>query len=324
MSPKPGFRRGILTTQSRPAREYAHSDSHRTFLCGLSMGLNLAKSPLFALCIFQPSSFSQTPLQHARPGRGSLGGRVARDASPSGDCDPQALKPSALRKLLRSVARDASPSGDCDPGLGPVGALPRGCTRCFPVRGLRHSPMPQGPMGATHGLHEMLPRQGIATPSGCTPGPARACGRVARDASPSGDCDRAKKRAAREPSRVLHEMLPRQGIATQEVEPRPQRSAKVRVARDASPSGDCDFTSAVGHEDTARVMGLHEMLPRQGIATPKRITRSFFMASPLLHEMLPRQGIATFQRRARPMGRASGVARDASPSGDCDPIPRAP
>ncbi len=190
MSPKPGFRRGILTTQSRPARKYAHSNSHRTFLCGLSMDPNLAKSPLFALCIFQASSFSQTPLQHARPGRGSLGGRVARDASPSGDCDP--------RRQLHGFRHWAGCTR-CFPvrGLRPIYPRPRGlalrrlsCTRCFPVRGLRHGHLVRADkVVRTTRLHEMLPRQGIAT------GPARP-----------GEPPR--------PRRWLHEMLPRQGIAT--------------------------------------------------------------------------------------------------------------
>jgi hypothetical protein len=238
MSPKPGFRRGILTTQSRPAREYAHSDSHRTFLCGLSMGLNLAKSPLFALCIFQPSSFSQTPLQHARPGRGSLGGRVARDASPSGDCDFIASS-SVMLPPIR-VARDASPSGDCDKGVV-----------------LNHAGL--------HELHEMLPRQGIATIRGL--GPTLVAGfTLLHEMLPRQGIATLLSAPLLSLTLTLHEMLPRQGIATP-FPPRVVQEPHSAVARDASPSGDCDASMYAPSSPGASRPKLHEMLPRQGIAT---------------------------------------------------------
>ncbi len=285
-----------MTTQSRPAREYAHSDSHRTFLCSLSMSLNLTKSPLFALCIFQASSFSQTPLQHARPGRGSLGGRVGRDASPSGDCNRKRSK--GLQRWGRAwldemlprqgiathhattpisshadgVGRDASPSGDCNrsphPQSFPCPSL--ALDEMLPRQGIATSIPHQRPRTTLtlQRLDEMLPRQGIATPR-ITARAGALCSLKLdemlprqRIATPDGDWDYVFKDEAVCWTRCF----PVRGLRPTIWAPSGNPTGFAKVGRDASPSGDCDLPGLLIREK-AEANGLHEMLPRQGIAT---------------------------------------------------------
>ncbi len=296
-------------------------------------------------------------------------GHVARDASPSGDCDRPPGSRASRVWWAQSVARDASPSGDCDlrKQLTSPSFLLSRCTRCFPVRGLRlssfmgyprcaleillHEMLPrQGiatprragrPPRCPGGLHEMLPRQGIATePMLPYLGPIGSIVRCTRCFPVRGLRLDGPLEVPGPEAGVLHEMLPRQGIATSISKlfrsstslivsctrcfpvrglrlllALPHRlGVELGVARDASPSGDCDLGSFGWPEFS---FGLHEMLPRQGIATrqggfyrpPKR---------PRLHEMLPRQGIATVFSTGNGLPPSASVARDASPSGDCD------
>jgi len=55
---------------------------HRPFLLWLSIGVNPQKPPLFAVCIFQASSFSQTPPLAAPSRTGFFGGSRCKGLSP--------------------------------------------------------------------------------------------------------------------------------------------------------------------------------------------------------------------------------------------------
>ena len=118
--------------------QYALLPSHRSFFLWLRDELNPQKRPLYGLCIFQVSSFSQTPPPGALSKTRFLRGyRCTR-------CFPvRGLRP--FQGLLH---------GEVHQG---------GCTRCFPVRGLRFQEARFYMRPPLLPLHEMLPRKGIAT-----------------------------------------------------------------------------------------------------------------------------------------------------------------
>ena len=130
---------GDLESQFFPCgRRICAFSFHRPFLLWLSIGVNPQKPLLFAVCIFQASSFSQTPPLVVPSGTGFLGGYRCKGLNP-------------VRGLRRPLTRF----------LGEVGLL-LGCKGLNPVRGLR-PPVWEVDLGGLEMLLGMEPRQGIAT-----------------------------------------------------------------------------------------------------------------------------------------------------------------
>ncbi len=165
------------------------------------------------------------------------------------------------------------------------------CTRCFPVRGLRLHTRVHSHTPCTLSCTRCFPVRGLRLVMAPTSQYPLLSRKVARDASPSGDCDYLWPARPPPPGpwKGCTRCFPVRGLRPEF--PCPLSSHHNHVARDASPSGDCDHVvcrpSDGGHHPS-----LHEMLPRQGIATPW-LARTGPTSLTLLHEMLPRQGIAT-------------------------------
>ncbi len=155
--------------------------------------------------------------------------------------------------------------------------LALGCTRCFPVRGLRPFHIPATQRERRPELHEMLPRKGIATRV-ASQGPLNLEGPRCTRCFPVRGLRPPNITAPHSPitNFQLHEMLPRKGIATKRSWARLCASCPHGCTRCFPVRG---LRRRAWVRPTRENKALHEMLPRKGIATwwPRRkLNTSFF------------------------------------------------
>ena len=168
---------GDLESQLFPCgRRICAFSFHRPFLLWLSIGVSPQKPSLFAVCIFQASSFSQTPPLAVPSGTGFFGGYRCKGLSPvrglrhedADDCkEPDRLQGIEPRKGIATapwlvpcawasgVLQGIEPRKGIatPPSRGTVASASRmGCKGLSPVRGLRRA-------------HEHLFRRGPSHPS---------------------------------------------------------------------------------------------------------------------------------------------------------------